>query len=109
MTPEELQRNVDFITASLARLSAAQEQDRIDRLESAHQHEESLKRHDRLIVRLADTHRKVAKLITWQSQRMDHMDKIHQDALRQNDNFHTQALRLLNMILDRLPKPGLPS
>jgi hypothetical protein len=98
MTPEELQRNMEFITASLARLSAAQEQDRIDRAES-------IKRHENLIVRLADTQRTVAELITWQSQRIDHMDKVHEDALRQNDSFQKQALRLLNMILDRLPRP----
>jgi hypothetical protein len=109
MTPEERESTMDFITASLARLSAAKEQDRIDRLESSRQHEESLKRHDILLARLADTQRTVAELITWQSQRIDHMDKIHQEALRQNDSFQKQALRLLNMILDRLPKPDLPS
>ena len=102
MTPDERERTIDFITASLARLSAAQEQDRMS-------HDEALKRHESMLARLAETQRQVAELITWQSQRMDHMDKIHQDAHPQNDSFQKQALRLLNMILDRLPKPDLPS
>jgi hypothetical protein len=72
-------------------------------------HGEALKRHESMLARMAETQRMVAELITWQSQRLDHMDKIHQEALRQNESFQQQALRLLNMILDRLPKPDLPS
>ena len=115
MTPEERERTIDFIIASQARLAAAQEQDRVDRLASARQHDQSLKRHDSLMNRLAETQRQVAELITWQSQRIDYMEKVHQEmkkvhqeALRKIDNFQTQALRLLNMILDRLPRPDLP-
>jgi hypothetical protein len=103
MTPEEQKQAMDFITASTARLAAAQEQDRFDRIESARQHEESLKRHEKLLAHIAETQRKVAELITWQSQRMDWLDKFYKDALKQNENFQNQALHLLNMILDRLP------
>jgi hypothetical protein len=92
---------MELITASLARLSAAQEQDRMSQAEA-------LKRHDSLLGRLAETQTKVAELIAWQSQRMDHMDKIYEETLSQNDSFQKQAIHLLNMILDRLPKPDFP-
>jgi hypothetical protein len=112
MTPEEQKQAMDFITASTARLAAAQEQDRFDRIESARQHEESLKqheeslkRHEKLLAHIAETQRKVAELITWQSQRMDWLYKFYKDALKQNENFQNQALHLLNMILDRLAAP----
>jgi hypothetical protein len=76
MTPE-LQRNMEFITASLARLSAHQEQ-----FEAW-----------------------TKDLLVHHSERMDRMDKIYEQALRQNE----QVLHLLNMILDRLPIPGRPN
>ena len=40
---------------------------------------------------------------------MDRMDKIHQDGMKQNADFQKQALRLLHMILDRLPNSERPS
>jgi hypothetical protein len=98
MTPEERQRTMDFITATLARLVAAQEQDRFDRIEST-------QRHERLLAHIAETQRKVTELITWQSERMDWLDKVYKDSLQKNEMFQNQALRLLNMILDRLPGP----
>jgi hypothetical protein len=102
MTPEERQQTMDFISASLARLSAAQEQDR----------------HDRVVFEnwssrlLAQT----TELLSIQSERMDRMDKVYQDALEETREFHKEllslenrALRLLNMILDRLPSPERPN
>ena len=83
MTPE-LQRNMELITASLARLSAHQEQ-----------FEAWTK--DLLV--------QTSQLLVHHSERMDRMDKIYEQALRQNE----QVLHLLNMILDRLPSPGRPN
>jgi hypothetical protein len=83
MTPE-LQRNMELITASLARLSAHQEQ-----------FEAWTK--DLLV--------QTSQLLVHHSERMDRMDKIYEQALRQNE----QVLHLLNMILDRLPIPGRPN
>jgi hypothetical protein len=91
MTPEERERTMDFITASLARLSAAQEQDRENRLAFEAWSKQMLVQ--------------TVQLLDHQSRRMDRMDKVYEKALKQNE----QALHLLNMILDRLPSPGRPN
>jgi hypothetical protein len=89
MTPEELNRTIEFIVESQARLAAAQEQDRQDRI----RFENWSKGLSAQVVRLLDH----------QSQRMDRIDKFYDDWLRQNADFQKQALHLLNLILDRLP------
>ena len=82
MTPEETQRNIDFIIASLARLTAAQET--------------SARRHDRLFRQIAKTQRQMSELLVHQSERMDRSDRLHEE-------LSSDIKRLLNMILDRLP------
>jgi hypothetical protein len=116
MTPEELNRTMEFIVASQARLAAAQEQDRQDRLVFEEWSKERTEKLDRLMDRQGELLNRQGELLNRttdllhvQSQRMDRMDKIYQDALRQNETFQQQALRLLNMILDRLPKPERPN
>ena len=96
MTPEELNRTMEFIVtsqaqinASLDRLAAAQEE---DRRESKH----ATARHEKMLKRLADLQAQQADLLVHQSQRMDSLDKVHADLNR-------QIVHLLNMILDRLP------
>ena len=78
MTPEETQRNIDFIIASLARLTAAQET------------------HDRLFQQMAKTQSQMSELLVHQSERMDRSDRVHEE-------LSSDIKRLLNMILDRLP------
>jgi hypothetical protein len=95
MTPEELNRTIEFIIQSQARLAAAQEQDREDRLKL----EEWSKG---LFSRLSLLSEQQTRLSDHQSQRMDRYD----EWLRQNADFQRQALRLLNSILDRLPPPN---
>ncbi len=114
MTPEELNRTMEFIISSQARLAAAQEQDRQDRLEF----QEWSKR---IISGLARLQTSQAELLSHQSQGMDRLDKFYENWLRQNGDFQRQgldfqkqaldfqrqALHLLNLILDRLPpNPG---
>lgn len=122
MTPEELDRKIEFIIQSQARLAAAQEQDREDRIKF----EEWSKNLDAKVIALTEH----------QSRRMDRLDKMHDgwlknDAVFQEDvrdfhnesrDFHNesrdfyrqlldmqrQVLRLLNLILDRLP-PAPPN
>ena len=136
MTPEELDRKIEFIIQSQARLAAAQEQDREDRIKF----EEWSKNLDAKVIALTEH----------QSRRMDRLDKMHddwkkKDAVFQEDvrDFHNesrdfyndsrnfyneardfyneardfyrqlldmqrQAVRLLNLILDRLP-PAPPN
>jgi hypothetical protein len=96
MSPEELNRTIEFIVQSQARLAAAQEQDRQDRLNSERDRmkfEEWSKGITAQVVRLLDH----------QSQRMDRLDKFYQAALGKMDDFQRQALLLLNLIFDRLP------
>ena len=78
MTPEETQRNIDFIIASLARLTAAQET------------------HDRLFQQMAKTQSQMSELLVHQSERMDRSDRVHEE-------LSSDIKRLLNVILDRLP------
>ena len=78
MTPEETQQNIDFIIASLAKLTAAQET------------------HDRLFQQMAKTQHQMSELLVHQSERMDRSDRVHEE-------LSSDIKRLLNMILDRLP------
>jgi hypothetical protein len=85
MTPEETQRNIDFIIASLARLTATQET------------------HDRLFQQMAKTQRQMSELLVHQSERMDRSDRVHEELSRVHEELSSDIKRLLNMILDRLP------
>jgi hypothetical protein len=110
MTPEELDRNIEFIIESQARLAAAQEKDRHDRIETA----KWAKRHFDRIDRLIEIQ---SQLLVHHSERMDRLDRFYKDWLKQIGDsqeralrfqqqaldFQKQALHLLNMILDRLP------
>ena len=78
MTPEETQRNIDFIIAGQARLTATQETN------------------DRLFQQMAKTQRQMSELLVHQSERMDRFDRVHEE-------LSSDLKRLLNMILDRLP------
>jgi hypothetical protein len=101
MTPEELNRTIEFIIASQARLAAAQEHDRQDSKANDEKFERLVSR----VVRLQDQQ---AQLLVYQSERLDRFEKFQEDWLRRNEDFQKQALRLLNTLLDRLP-PGLGS
>ena len=96
MTPEELNRTGEFIIESQARLAAAQEQDRQDRIAF----QEWSKG---LFARIARVEEHQSELLDRQSQRMDRIDKFYEDWLKQNGAFQQRALYLLNLILDRLP------
>jgi hypothetical protein len=92
MTSEELNRTIEFIVASQSRLSAAQEQDRQDRVAFE-------KWSKNLTVQ-------VVRVLDHQSSRLDRQDKLldRQDKFFEETRaFQRQALHLLNLILDRLP------
>jgi hypothetical protein len=73
MTPEELDRKIEFIIQSQARLAAAQEQDREDRIKF----EEWSKNLDAKVIALTEH----------QSRRMDRLDKMHDDRLKKDALF----------------------
>ena len=96
MTPEELNRAMEFVIQSQARLAAAQEQDRQDRIEF----QEWSKGLTAQVVRLLSGQ---SDLLGHQSKRMDRLDTFYQESLKQTGDFQMQALHLLHLILDRLP------
>ena len=106
MTPEELKQHQDFITGALARLTAAQEQDRQDRLEFEKEQRQSSKEFRIWMRRLAEIQAQQADLLVHQSERMDYTDKRIDHMDKRQEEFRQEFRRLvhlLNMILDRLP------
>lgn len=96
MTSEELNRTIEFIIASQARLAAAQEQDRQDRVEFQ-------KWSTGLSKQMSD-------LLVHQSERMDRSDQFYKDWVVQSKEIlqevlqlQRQALHLLHLLFDRLP------
>jgi len=92
MTPEELNRAIEFLVQWQARMAAKQEET-ADKQEA---HEAWTKD---ITARLARVSEQTVRLIDHQSQRMDRMDKLHEKFSRQFE----EMLRLLNRIIDRLP------
>ena len=107
MMPEELNRTIEFIVASQARLTAAQEHDRHGVFSRSGR--KNGRKSDRLMDRQGELLNRTTDLLVLQSQRMDRMDTIYQAAQSQNEKFQQQALRLLHMILDLLRNPGRPN
>ena len=102
MTPEELNRTIEFIVQSQARLAAAQEQDRVDRLEA----ERESKAFDRRLANLLEIQ---VRLLESQTARLDEYREAQrrQEALLQG--FRDEFLDLmrgvrssLDRILDKL-------
>jgi uncharacterized protein YecA (UPF0149 family) len=109
MTPEELNRTIEFIIESQARLAAAQEQDRHDRLKFEAWAKDLFARMDQRDGQLSRMMDRQTQLLDHQSQRMDRIDKLHENFLRQHQevlDLQRQALHLLHLILDRLPPPN---
>lgn len=104
MSPEELNRTIDFIIQSQARLATAQEQDRERSVE----------------IRTLTV--KVVRLTEHQSERMDRQDAFQRETMKEIATLRKeatdfeqealkllhQALHMLNLILDKLPS-GRPS
>ena len=65
-----------------------------------------------MTARLADIQRQQADLLVHQSERLDWAENFHvefsrriEDLRKENENLVSQAIRLLNMILDRMRPP----
>ena len=100
MSPDELNRTIEFIIESQARLAVAQEQDRERRIE------------------LQNLTVQVVRLVDHQSQRLDRQDDFYRDSLTQTGKFQSESIQLqnetlnlqrralhfLHLILDRLPQ-----
>lgn len=113
MTPEELNRAVEFIIQSQARLTAAQEQDRIDRLEAEKARLKSEKELKNFDVRLAGLLEMQVRLLESQTLRLDESQrearaaqKRHEEIQQQmRDEFSTfmkEMRRAVDKLTDRL-------
>jgi len=107
MTPEEFDKRMEFVLDRQAGFAARQERD----------HDLVIKGFQLLTQGISDLRESTARfqslaadLITIQSKRMDRMDQFHEELQQQIIELQRQALRLLNLILDRLPSgPSTPS
>lgn len=90
MTPEELNRTIEFIIQSQARLVAAQEQDRMDRLESEKARLQSEKELEAFDARLAGLLEVQVQLLESQSRRMDEFQRESQAAQKRHEEMHHQ-------------------
>ena len=90
MTPEELNRTIEFIIESQARLAIAQEQDRERRFEV-----------QSLTVQ-------VVELTAHQSRRLDRQDAFYRDSLKQTGEFQSKSLQLQNETLQPESSPCKP-
>src|SRR5262245_3149863 len=103
MTPEELNRTIEFIVQSQARLAAAQEQDREDRIRD----EKESKAFDR---RLASLFEMQTHLLESQSKRLDECEKQNRAAQRRHEESREEFRQMmgeiratLHRIFDKLP------
>ena len=87
MTPEELNRTIDFIIQSQARLAAAQEQDRVDRLQSEKERLESEKELKAFDQRLAGLLEIQVRLLESQTRRLDEYEKENRAAQKRHEEF----------------------
>jgi hypothetical protein len=83
MTPEELNRTIEFIIQSQARLAAAQEQDRIDHLQA----EKESKSFDRRLAGLLEIQ---VRLLESQTRRLDVYEKESRAAEKRHEQTHRQ-------------------
>jgi hypothetical protein len=83
MTPEELNRTIEFIIQSQARLAAAQEQDRIDRLKAE-------KEHKSFEHRLAGLFEIQVRLLESQTRRLDEYERENRAAQKRHEETRQQ-------------------
>ena len=124
MTPEELNRTIEFIVQSQARLAAAQEQDREDRI----QFEEESRALDRRLAkvfeiqthlledqsRLVEEHRQMlerhdqmlegqTELLKTEGKRFKQYEEENRAAQNRHDQLMNEIRTTLKLILDKLP------
>jgi hypothetical protein len=95
MTPEEMNRTIEFLIQHSATFSG-----QLDDLKALHERDHKF---------LVDLTQQTARFESWaaevvsiESRRLDEHDRLHQDTME----FQNEALRLLHRILDRLPEPS---
>ena len=91
MTPEERARTIEFIIQSQARLAAAQEQDRLDRIQFEEWSKTLLSQLTRISNQQTELLNQQTELLNHQSQRMDRLDKFYEDSFERPRVFKTKC------------------
>ncbi len=99
MTPEEINKTIDFLIQHAATFSAQMDELKNRQEEFARRQEQDHK----LIIDMAKATAQfqswAAEVVSIESRRLDEHDRLHEDATA----FQREALGLLHRILDRLP------
>jgi hypothetical protein len=120
MTPEELDRKIEFIIETQAHFWASLDREREQREYEQREQEKRLAESERMQKTLAGLQAQVVNLIRIESERLDRsnrrleqVEKQSEEAqrrneeilqlLRRNEDFQRNALAVLGRILDRLP------
>ena len=102
MTPEELQRAMDFVVEHQARFAAALEEEREERVKQWKLDQPRIARVEAAVARLGEHEVTLLKILDIQSRRLDRHDQefktLHQEAERR----HEEAMARLDRIHDRL-------
>lgn len=96
MTSDELNRTIDFIIQSQARLTAAQEQDRADRIKF----EEWSKS---LFARMDSNHERLGEILAIQSRRLDRAEMEDRAAQKRHEELMLRIDAGLDRIFAKLP------
>ena len=116
MTPEELNRTIEFIIQSQARLAAAQEQDREDRIQFEQQRIQFEQQSRALDQRLASVIEMQVRVLESQTRRLDQHEgrleecerenraaqKRHEEFMGEARHKHEEAMARLDRILEKL-------
>ena len=110
MTPEEINRTIEFIIQSQARLAAAQEQNREDRIRFEKESKAFDRRLASLFERQTQLHEHQTNLLESQSRRLDQCEnenratqKRHEESREEFHKLMGEISATLNRILDKLP------
>jgi pantothenate kinase len=99
MTPEELQRTIDFILAHQAQCAA-----KLDQFAAAIEEERKERLKDRpRLARVESAFVKLTELVEIQSRRPDSHDQEFNALLKLAQERHDETINQLKQILDRLP------
>lgn len=113
MTPEELNRKMEFIIETQAHFGASLEREHEMCEERLAEFEKRLAQSENTQKSLAILQTQLVEMIRIESDRLDRQDKMHRDSeirhqesQKTNEKFQRDALHLLHQILDRLTKPS---
>ncbi len=110
MTPEELDRTIEFLVRQQAQFSIDLQRDHEVLYRGMTELQISMRQLAGMQIETAVNHRRIAELIEIQADRMDRYEKWQQQFQIETRTEHQEVLKRLDSILDRLagssPKPN---